>query len=302
LLIDMKLGGMLRFLEGCIAIFFPVIFPVIFLVLMSCGFAGGVSVFEETNMKASSSGFEKSVGCVIDSVVTKSSAWISSQKEGGHWLQLDIEKTNNISEVHLFTGVRSLPGSVIGSGEIQIKEGEGWKKVAEFSNNRKEDFKVVLPKPVEVTSIRLWTAQKGQVAVREMAVYGEPTPLGTGLTFHSLGAHQVGVNQLAYNDGAPKRFTVPTATKDGVKFSIREAEGGKPLFSGEVKDGIGDFSKWQAGTEAGSKGGNYLIHVEGGGLEPNRPQKNLISNSRRLLKTSKENSSRRTHTERISEP
>ena len=55
--------------------------------------------------------------------------------------------------------------------------------------------------------------------------------------------------------GGRSGFSVPTATKDGVKFSIRVSEGGKPLFRGEVKDGIGDFSKWQMGRQSGNKGG-----------------------------------------------
>lgn len=200
----------------------------------------------------------------VDGLGTQDSAWVSDAGEEGHWLLLNFEKPKKISEVHLFLGLRAVAGSVIGAGEIQVREGQDWKKVGTFKGNVKEELKVVLEPPVETKEIRLWTAQKAQVAVREMTVHAEPTPLGEGIVFQNFKQHQVSANQTVYNDGAPKRFTVPTAVREGVKFSIRETGVEKPVFSGDVRNGLGDFSQWNAG----GNGGSFVIHVEGGGLEP----------------------------------
>jgi hypothetical protein len=54
----------------------------------------------------------------------------------------------------------------------------------------------------------------------------------------------VAVNQVGYETGGPKRFTAPKAA-DGTRFSILAADGGDPLFSGEIRGGIGDFSTFK---------------------------------------------------------
>lgn len=70
---------------------------------------------------------------------------------------------------------------------------------------------------------------------------------------------QVFVNQLAYNDGYPKMFTLPGSVGHGAKFTILEARTGRPVFEGQVKDSRGDFSKWNAGKE----GGDFRIRLTG---------------------------------------
>jgi len=59
-----------------------------------------------------------------------------------------------------------------------------------------------------------------------------------------LSEQPIAVNQVGYETGSPKRFTAPKAA-DGTKFSVRLAAGGPPLFSGEIRGNIGDFSAFK---------------------------------------------------------
>ncbi|WAC21091.1 discoidin domain-containing protein [Luteolibacter sp. SL250] len=200
-----------------------------------------------------------------DGDATDASAWVGGGEGEGQWLQLDFPSPVRVSEVQLHSGLRSIKGSLVTAGEIQVKEGADWKKVGEFSNNRFDELRITVPGGlIETSSLRLWTVQKGEVAVRELALYPQSAALGEGLGFYGDGTHMVSVNQIAYNDGYPKRFTVPTAIKDGAKFSVRKAGSDKEaLFTGDIRAGTGDFSAWNAGKD----GGDYTIHVEGGGMD-----------------------------------
>lgn len=75
--------------------------------------------------------------------------------------------------------------------------------------------------------------------------------------------HQVSVNQIAYNVGQPMRFTVPTAIEKEATFTLRKKDGDRVLHEGKTAQGIGDFSGWKPEAD----GGEYVIRVEGGGLE-----------------------------------
>jgi hypothetical protein len=62
----------------------------------------------------------------------------------------------------------------------------------------------------------------------------------------ALGAQPVALNQVGFETAKPKRFTAPKAA-DGTKFSVRAADGGEALFTGEVRGGIGRFQRIPAG-------------------------------------------------------
>ena len=234
---------------------------------------------------ASSSVEKKEAARAVDGVVMDEFAWLSEAVEAGkpeggkgaeprdaervgnaHWLELDFGQPRKVAEVHLYTGMRSMKGVVIKGGEIQVKEGGEWRKVAGFSGNESGELRIVLAEPVETEVIRLWTPQAGQVAVREITVHEKFAPLREGLTYQKFPKYHVSVSQLGYDDGAPKRFTVPNAAGDGVMFTVRPAAGGEPVFRGMVKDGVGDFSEWKAGNATR----DFVIQVEGGGLEPGK--------------------------------
>jgi hypothetical protein len=68
----------------------------------------------------------------------------------------------------------------------------------------------------------------------------------------------VAMNQVGYETGGPKRFTAPKA-QDGTPFSIRPAGGGDPLFQGDVRGGIGDFSAFKPEDSTG----HLVIELEG---------------------------------------
>jgi hypothetical protein len=72
------------------------------------------------------------------------------------------------------------------------------------------------------------------------------------------GRHPVAVNQVGYVTDRPKRFTTPL-TADGTRFAVRTVDGGEPLFQGEIRGNIGDFSAFQPKDSAS----RYRIELEG---------------------------------------
>lgn len=77
----------------------------------------------------------------------------------------------------------------------------------------------------------------------------------------AFGEQPVAVNQVGYVTERPKRFTAPLAA-DGTRFAIRLAEGGAPLFRGEIEEGIGDFSSFR--PEDSKRHYVVLVESEGG--------------------------------------
>ena len=67
------------------------------------------------------------------------------------------------------------------------------------------------------------------------------------------------VNQIAFNEEAPKRFTVP-AGASAAKFTLHRTGESESLFAGEIKNGVGDFSSWKADTSQGT----YVVRVVDG--------------------------------------
>lgn len=58
------------------------------------------------------------------------------------------------------------------------------------------------------------------------------------------------VNQSGYNLEGPKRFTAPVCAA-GTRFIITTEGGSAPLFSGQVREGVGDFSAFRPRNNAG---------------------------------------------------
>jgi Cellulase N-terminal ig-like domain len=73
-----------------------------------------------------------------------------------------------------------------------------------------------------------------------------------------LSPQPIALNQVGYETGSPKRFTVPKAA-DGTRFSIRLAAGGEPLFSGEIRGNIGDFSALKPADSTD----HYVVECDG---------------------------------------
>lgn len=66
----------------------------------------------------------------------------------------------------------------------------------------------------------------------------------------ALNEQPVAVNQVGYETGNPKRFTTPKS-RDGTRFSIKLADGRNPVFRGEIRGGIGDFSAFKPEDSSG---------------------------------------------------
>jgi len=85
-------------------------------------------------------------------------------------------------------------------------------------------------------------------------------PLAPAQEDPALSQQPIAANQVGFETGGPKRFTTPLG-RDGTPFSIRLATGGDPLFRGDIRGGIGDFSPFQPKDSTD----HYLIEVDAGG-------------------------------------
>lgn len=73
--------------------------------------------------------------------------------------------------------------------------------------------------------------------------------------------HLAVVNQVGYQTAWPKRFTAPLSD-DGATFTVRFKDDAKPLFSGVIKDHVGDFSDFRPADDTRE----YVVTVTGGSL------------------------------------
>lgn len=77
--------------------------------------------------------------------------------------------------------------------------------------------------------------------------------------------HVVAVNQVGYQTAWPKRFTAPLSS-DRATFIVRNAAGGRALFTGTIRNNVGDFSAFKPPDEPNE----YVIEVTGGDLKPGK--------------------------------
>ncbi|SHE51905.1 hypothetical protein SAMN05444274_101578 [Mariniphaga anaerophila] len=153
---------------------------------------------------------------------------------------------------------------------FQYKNGGMWIDIpgASRRDNFSSDIDIRFPKLISATHVRLVATNITTFGILEIQLWGRDVPsLPHAVEFEEpkpfeTDKHWVCVNQVAYNLGAPKGFTVPTAKTD-LPFVIQESARGDVVYKGKLKDGNGDFTDLNPKDSKSE----YNIIVEGDDLK-----------------------------------
>lgn len=195
--------------------------------------------------------------------------WVCSEVGKEVWVEVDLTAEFEVGGIHIhfyeenFTPLQNF--------SLQYKRGAEWFDLADagVTNNFNMRFSQTFKTPVSASAIRLKTNNKASFGITEIQVWGTAVP---AIPFGVKEAAQqsfsddkywVSVNQIAYNLGAPKRFTVPNAATT-LKFEIIDKESGKSVFKGNVINSIGDFTVFNPKVLERKE---YYIKVKGGKLK-----------------------------------
>ncbi|BDD10121.1 hypothetical protein FUAX_25530 [Fulvitalea axinellae] len=193
---------------------------------------------------------------MIDRKLGNASRWVS-EKEDEVWAVFTFNNEQDVGGLHLYSGYGQK--DAITDAKVQYMNGGAWKEVlsGRVRSNKKPALSLVFDegRRVKTKSIRVMIEKTpGDVArIKEIVFWpfmpeGIP-PLGVGVEKIKPGKKSVAeanvptiyLNQSGFNLGAPKRFTAPLMT-DGISFVITERDDDKVLFSGSIKNHLGDFT------------------------------------------------------------
>ncbi|REG78254.1 discoidin domain-containing protein [Algoriphagus antarcticus] len=171
----------------------------------------------------------------VDGITNSESSWKNEVDGSPAWLLLKLPGATEIIEVAIKTPQES---SGISDFKIQTILNGSWRDVKDVSDNQNHTISLTFDKPILTDRIRLWIENGRQVEVSEFEVYGQKYFDSTATE-----VKKILVNQSGYNLGRPKRFSAPEM-KEQIPFEVVQQNDRKSVFSGIIKNGIGDFSEF----------------------------------------------------------
>ena len=256
--------------------------PLLYLFLASVLQAADVNLAKEATASASSFQGAYVPHKVNDGIVSDASRWLAAENDSKPWVELTFPQPTKVGMIDVFSGWKTDAGSRLKDFDVLVEVNGTWKRHDEWNirNNTKSSKRIYIEQN-NVTKVRLELLRAGAARVREIAVYnnkealglkdvGEATPTeeNYGIRFDQ---HQIGVNQIGYFTGRPKRFTAPL-TADGSEFILREQNASEILYTGFIEGGLGDFSSFQPDDSDV----RYVIDLRGGDLDSNTSDPFLI--------------------------
>jgi len=205
---------------------------------------------------------------VTDGSLVTGSTW-NNPKGEGQTIDIDLTAEFKVGAVHLYLRDRGiLP---LRNFSVQYKKGDDWVDVpgSSVKDNFSSRVEIKFPEMVSTSAIRVVALNDNAFGIEEIQVWGKDVPaMPYGVAMEEeepfvAKKHWVCVNQVAYNIGEPKGFTVPTAKTD-LPFVIKEKGSGKVVYKGKLKDKKGYFTDFNPKKPEGKE---YVIYVEGDGLE-----------------------------------
>lgn len=196
----------------------------------------------------------------IDGVVNDASRWVAAG--GAGWLELRLDGEREIAGLHLHSGYGA--ADAVADFTVQFWADGAWRAIpsAVVTNNQATALAIPFDSTVEVRTDRLrinfLRSPKNAVRIKEVVVWPAGrgdlpaliSPVGTSKNpARSSASPQSAIpllylNQSGFNLGKPKRFTAPTLP-DGAAFDVRPARGGDPVFRGEIRGHVGDFTAFE---------------------------------------------------------
>jgi hypothetical protein len=185
----------------------------------------------------------------IDGDPADGSRWVSQSATPPHWIELRLESVQELAGLHLYSGYENQ--KPLRDFVVQFWRDNAWIDIpsATVSGNKQPRLVVRFDETIRVRTDRLrllitgtedGVARVGEVVVWPMSQAGVPALL----TKEQKTPVLVFLNQSGFNTGAPKRFTAPLA-EDGARFDVFPAAGGASVFSGFVRDHVGDFTDFE---------------------------------------------------------
>ena len=185
------------------------------------------------------------------------------------WVEIDLTAEFDIAGAHLYIDNRGiLP---LRDFSLLYQHNNEWLPIpgTEVTDNFKSQIELKFSEHISTNAIRLKTDNTTTFGVVELQVWGKDVPqMPYGVEVEEpiafqVDSHWICVNQVAYNIGTPKRFTVPTAKTD-LSFEIRELNSNTLVFEGKLQNGIGDFTAFNPVSNMDVE---YVISLEGDGLK-----------------------------------
>ena len=216
-----------------------------------------------TSATASSEQARYPAAKAIDGEVSDASRWVSQPSREPAWLVVDLGAPQRLAGVHLFSGYGNT--APLNDFELQMDRQGEWVTIPSALVSGNQATALALPfdgtMTVETSRLRLWITATHQdtARVKELVVWlgeaGEVPPLprtGAGgelvCTIPHTEITPLYLNQSGFNTGKPKRFTAPTLP-DGTPFELRPAGGTEALFTGQIRNHIGDFTAFEPSVE-----------------------------------------------------
>ena len=257
-----------------LSLFYPLFVPV--------AQAADVNLAESADVSVSSHRGSYTADKVNDGIVSDASRWLAAKGDSTPWVELAFTQPTKVGMIDVFSGWKTEAGSSLRDFDLSVEVNGTWKRHDDWNirNNTKSSKRIYIEQ-VNVTKVRLELLRTGAARIREIAVYNNKEALGLqdvgeaavqkedyGIRFSQ---HQIGVNQIGYFTGRPKRFTAPL-TADGTEFKLREQGDSEIVYMGFIEGGIGDFSSFQPVDSAA----RYVIELNGGELTSNTSDPFLI--------------------------
>jgi len=242
--------------------------------------AADINLAETASVAVSSHRLHYGPDKVNDGIVSDASRWLAEDHDKKPWVELTFPQPVKVGMIDVFSGWKD--GDSLEGFDVTVEADGMWRRQKgwEIRDNANTSKRIYIDRK-GVTKIRLELLKHGPARIREIAVYDNKEALGlrdVGDRGNNeqeyeidLEQHQIGVNQIGYLTGRPKRFTAPLSG-DGLEFNLREQGNSEPLFSGTIRGGLGDFTAFKpADSDA-----RYVIDLSGGTLKANTSDPFLI--------------------------
>ena len=248
--------------------------------LLSRTQAADVNLAEFAVVSVSSHRGDYTADKVNDGIVSDASRWLANEDDSKPWVELAFLQPTKVGMIDVFSGWKA--GDSLKDFDVLVEVDGVWERHADWAiRGNAKTLKRIYIAMDNVTKIRLELMRRGAARIREIAVYNNKEALGLrdigergsevqdyNIDFNQ---HQIGVNQVGYLTGRPKRFTAPL-TADGIEFKLREERDSEVLYAGVIEGGVGDFTSFNPKNSDA----RYVIDLSGGELAPNTSDPFLI--------------------------
>lgn len=171
----------------------------------------------------------------IDGNSDQSSSWKSNVTSESSWLMVRLPGATEIVRIDVNFAVNS---PILAEFKLQIMHNGSWQNVREIKENNQQEVSIALKKPVLSDRIRFFAQTNKELAITELAIYGQEY-----VDSSALDVKKVLVNQSGFNLNRPKRFSAPTLSATA-PFTVIDQSTKQVVFSGALNNHVGDFSEF----------------------------------------------------------